>query len=305
MTIDSISLHKLRVYREVVERQSLTLAAQQLIVSQPVVSAHVRDLEAFCGARLLHQQGRRMLPTEAGEAVYRYAIEVLRATEETVSLVRALETGVAGRIAVGANMAPGTYRLPTQLTAFKLRHPKVEIDLLMSDSANVYEQTHRGENDFAVVAALEPPVGLHAEVLSQESLVICASPDHPLAGTGPVSLEALAQQKFVCAPFGQGRSQLMDSKFRELGLPNRRLEMTIGHPEGIKRAVRDGIGIALLFRCSLEQELCSGELVELPIAGRVLSHPFYLIHNARKRFSPAQQQLLDFLRRDASEGRTA
>jgi hypothetical protein len=65
----TITLHKLRVFKEVVERQSLTLAAQELFVSQPVVSAHVRDLEEYFGSRLLYQHGRRMLLNEAGQAV--------------------------------------------------------------------------------------------------------------------------------------------------------------------------------------------------------------------------------------------
>lgn len=290
-----MNLHKLRVFCEVVERQSLTLAAQHLIVSQPVVSAHVRDLETFCGARLLYQQGRRMLRTEAGEAVYRYALEVLRATEETFNLVRSLESGEAGQVVVGANMTPGTYTLPAKLSAFKQRHPETEISLIMADSVTVYEMTHRGDNDFAVVAALEPPTGLHAEVLSYEPLVLFASPAHALAGRGPLRVETLADARFVCAPFGKGRSHLMDAKFRQLGLPNRRLEMTIGHPEGIKQAVGDGVGIAMLFRCAVEGELRSGALVELPIAGHDLVHPFYLIHTIRKRFSPVQRRLLDFL----------
>ena len=97
-----VNLHKLRVFCEVVERQSLSLAAQHLIVTPPVVSAHIRDLELFFGAKLLQQQGRRMLLTETGELVYRYALEVLRATEETATGVLALKSGESGRVVVGA-----------------------------------------------------------------------------------------------------------------------------------------------------------------------------------------------------------
>jgi DNA-binding transcriptional LysR family regulator len=60
--------------------------------------------------------------------------------------------------------------------------------------------------------------------------------------------------------------------------------------------VRAGVGIAMLFRCSVERELTSGELVELLLAVQPVAHPFYLIHNPRKRFSPVQLRLLDFLR---------
>lgn len=279
----------------VVERQSLTLAAQQLIVSQPVVSAHIRDLERFYGGKLLYQQGRRMLPTEAGEGIYRYASEVLRATDEMRSIVRALETGEAGRVVVAANMNPGTYVLPRIVTEFKERFPAAEIELLISDSATVYEETHSGQNDFAVVVADAPPSGLHAEVLCHEPLVLFAHPDHPLALAGQVKLEALAEVPFVCAPIGDGRPQLVEAMFRRLGLA-RRLVLTMGHPEAIKQAVRQGAGVAMLFRCALARELASGELREITIEGQSLHHPFLLIHSPRKRFSPIQQRLIETLR---------
>ena len=295
-----MNLHKLRVFRAVVERQSLTLAAQQLIVSQPVVSAHIRDLERFYGGKLLYQQGRRMLPTEAGEAVYRYATETLRATDEMRSIVRALETGEAGRVVLAANMNPGTYVLPRIVTEFKQRYPAAEVELLISDSATVYDETHRGGNDFAVVVADAPPTGLDAEVLCYEPLVLFANPDHPLARAGRATLEALAEMPFVCSPIGDGRPQLIEAMFRRLGLA-RRLVLTMGHPEAIKQAVLQGAGVAMLFRCALARELATGELREIAIEGQSLSHPFLLIHNPRKRFSPVQLRLIETLRERVPE----
>jgi len=292
--------HKLRVLCEVVERQSLTLAAQQLTVSQPVVSAHMRDLETFFGAKLLFQQGRRMLPTEAGQVVYQYALDLLRQTEETVKAVHALEVGDAGRIVVGANMGPGTYTLPPRLTAFRRRHPLVDISLLISDSTTVCQQTQRGTYDFAVIAVLDPPPGLHAEVLSQEPLVLFAHPSHPLASHRTVKLQALEALDFVCSPTGDTRRRVIDTRLHELGLVNRRLVMTLGHPEAIKQAVRDGVGVAMLYRSSVQRDLDSGDLIEVSIEGHQFTHPFYLIHSHNKHFSPVQTAMLDFLRGGAT-----
>jgi DNA-binding transcriptional LysR family regulator len=227
--------------------------------------------------------------------VYRHAREVRRSTDETLSIVRSLETGQAGSVMVGANMAPGTYYLPTRLTAFKRTHPATEVQLVMSDSATIYDQTQKGENDFAVVVALQPPAGLQAETLSLEPMLVMASPDHPLVGAGPLPFKRLAEEPFVCSPLGNGRPQLIEEHFRRLGLA-RRIEMTLGHPEGIKQAVRDGVGIALLFRFSVERELAAGELVELPTVEPRFTTPLFVLSNLRKRLSPVQLRLLDHLR---------
>jgi DNA-binding transcriptional LysR family regulator len=186
------------------------------------------------------------------------------------------------------------------VTEFKQRHPSVEIDLIISDSGTVYDETQRGKNDFAVVIAAEPPFGLHAEVLCYEPLVLFTSPRHPLARAGRVTMEALAQEPFVCAPVGDGRPQLIESMFQRLGF-SRRLVMTVGHPEGIKEAVRQGIGVAMLFRCAVRRELATGELAEIAIEGHALAHPFLLLHTDRKRFSPVQRRLIEFMRERVPE----
>src|ERR671933_2559130 len=83
----SLTLYKLRVFCEVIERQSFTLAAEHLFTTQPAISVHVRSLERFFGTRLVYREGRRSLPTEAGEAVYRYARALLQDTEQVRALI--------------------------------------------------------------------------------------------------------------------------------------------------------------------------------------------------------------------------
>ncbi|MGH7862759.1 MAG: LysR family transcriptional regulator, partial [Candidatus Dormibacteraceae bacterium] len=106
----AFNLHKLRVFCEVAERQSVTLAARALFVTQPVVSSHVRDLEQFFGARLFLRSGRRMILTEPGRTVLAYAQDLSRHTAETLTTVRLQESGEAGSVRVGASETPGCYR---------------------------------------------------------------------------------------------------------------------------------------------------------------------------------------------------
>ena len=84
------------------------------------------------------------------------------------------------------------------------------------------------------------------------------------------------------------------------GVPRRRISIQLGHPEAMKRAVRDGLGIALLFRSSVEQELEDGALRQLQFPDADFSSPIYLIHRKGKLFSASQQDLLDAIRADIS-----
>lgn len=295
----ALNTRKLRVLCEVVEHQSLTQAANRLAITQPVVSRHIRELEEFFDARLLFQKGRRMVPTEAGGFAYRYAVGVLKATDEAVSSISGLERGDMGHVAIGANMGPGTYFLPPLLVTFRKAHPGMILELGLSDAATVSEDVFSGRLDFAVVAVLTPARGLHAEVLHNEPLVLVAAPSHHLAADGSVSVQQLAAEDFVCWPAYDASGAIVDFWLREVGLVKRRIVMALGHPEAIKHAVKDGIGIALLYRSSVLRELAAGELVEVSIdrkSKQPMVHPFYLVHLPDRGFSPAQQKLLAFLK---------
>lgn len=294
----TITLHKLRVFRKVVDRQSLTLAAQELFVSQPVVSAHVRDLENFFGSRLLYQHGRRMLLTEAGAAVYQYVLDVLHSTTDTRSIVRLLDCAEAGSAAIGASETPGAYRLPQRLTQFKMLLPRSEISLDIGAAGEICEATKHGHYDFAVVAGPEPAGDLHVELFSQEPMALVCAPNYIIAGQRVVNKGVLAHHPFVSLA---RRSNSSDDRLQELGVENPNIVMRLGNVEGLKEAVRGGLGLAVMFRCSVANELASGVLTELQVDGVSEVRPFYLVYNQRKRFSPMQSRLLDFLRAPSNE----
>lgn len=296
----TITLHKLQVLSEVVKAQSMTVAAQGFSVTQPVISDHIRDLEHYFGAKLLYQQGRRMLLTEAGSVVHDWAVEVLRSAENARGIVRLISSADAGSAAVGASETPGGYMLAERLTRFKLCHPAANVSLDVGPAYEVWERTKSGVYDFAIVAGPEPPVSLHTDVFSLEPIVVVAGPAHPL------TQRCLLERADLCdAPFVSiSRRAAHDDRLHSLGIDKPNIILRMGNDEGLKQAVAAGLGIAVAFRCCVARELATGALVELKVRGFAEARPFYLIYSPRKRFSPLQLQLIDFLRRGA-EAETA
>jgi DNA-binding transcriptional LysR family regulator len=109
MALDSrVTLHKLEVFSLVVELGGVSRAAEQLFVSQPVVSAHIRSLEQRVGARLFYREGRHLRLTEAGRAVHGWANDVLTHTRELSRHLDGLSDGTQGSVVVGASMSVGS-----------------------------------------------------------------------------------------------------------------------------------------------------------------------------------------------------
>ena len=103
-----ITLYKLEVFDLVVELGSVSRAADQLFVSQPVVTAHIRSLEQRIGGRLFYRKGRQLVLTEAGRAVHAWARDVLTHTHELSRHLDGLSDGSRGSVVLGASMSAMT-----------------------------------------------------------------------------------------------------------------------------------------------------------------------------------------------------
>jgi LysR family transcriptional regulator, low CO2-responsive transcriptional regulator len=303
MPIDHrITLQKLEVFELVVELQSVSRAADQLYTAQPVISAHLRSLEARLGARLFYREGRQLQLTEAGHAAHAWAADVLTRTRELGRHLEGLRDGQGGAVSLAASMSVGSYMLPPVLNQFRQERPMVEIELSVIDTDHAVRAVEVGECDFAVVYGQGPPdvEGLTGDQIGLEPLVLVAPSDDQLVGRGEITPDALARLPFVESPKGMLRRTLTDRMLQRAGVPSRRITIQLGHPEAMKRAVRDGLGIALLFRSSVEQELEDGTLRELRLPDAEFYSPIYLIHRKGKLFSASQQDLLEAIRADIS-----
>jgi DNA-binding transcriptional LysR family regulator len=290
-----ITLHKLEVFELVVERGSVSRAAEQLFVSQPAVTEQLRSLEARVGARLFYREARALRLTEAGEAVHAWAQQVLTHTRSLARQLDGLSDGMRGSALIAASMSVGSYLLPEALARYRRRRPQVQVTLEVSPEA--VEGTLGGRYDFAVVALDREPAQpeLEGEMLGEEQLVVVGAPDavDPL---GAVEVEQLAAMPFVESPQGLLRRSLVDTRLAAAGIPRRDVVIELGHPEAIKRAAAAGLGVTVLFRSAVEHELEAGLLRELPVRDMRLSVPLYLVRRKAKVLSVVQRDIADAIR---------
>jgi len=292
-----ISLQKLDVLSQVVRRGGVGRAAEALHVAQPVVTAHIRSLEERLGAKLFYREGRQIHLTEAGDAVHGWAEDVLTRTRELDRYLGGLAEGQQGSVALGASMSIGSYRLPYILSAYRRGHPKVDLRLTVSDTEHILEDAREGLYDFAFVVSapdLEIP-GMSVTEVATDPIVLVAAAERPQPGAS-VTIAELSELPFIEAPEGIVRRTFIDRKLRELGVGERNVVLELGHPEAMKRAVLDGLGVSLLFRSAAEEQLEAGTLREIAIEGGGMALPIYIAHRMGKSFSPLQQDVMNAIR---------
>ncbi|MCO5973047.1 LysR family transcriptional regulator [Actinoallomurus soli] len=292
-----ISLHKLEVFCRVVERGGVRFAAEDLFVSQPVISAHLRSLEERLGVKLFRREGRGLELTEAGAEVHLWATEVLRGRTELDHSLRDIARGAAGRALIGSSMSVGNYVLPPILVDFRRRHPHASIALHQSNVEIALERTLAGRYDFSVLAtdAVLDTNAFEAELIARPPFCLVAAIDDDRVGDSASAAE-LTGLPFVCPPAGMAIRRSQDSALAAIGVVDRRVEIELGSAESMKVAVQGGLGVALLWRESVRRELQEGLLREVRITGHDLRDKLYLVQRRGKRLTAFQSTLTSVLR---------
>jgi DNA-binding transcriptional LysR family regulator len=292
-----LTLRQLQCFSAVAKNLSYTKAAQELHLTQPAVSMQIRQLEQQAGLALTEQFGKQVHLTEAGEEVYRYARSILNQIKEMDDVLDRLKGFSGGRLKIAA-ISSANYFAPKLLGTFQQRFPDVSVSMDVTNQKAVLALVLDNEVDMAIMG--QPPKDSQVEAIPfmDNPLVIVAPPDHRLAGRKRIALKELEKEVFLIREPGSGTRGARERFFRE-----QKLKLTTGMGMGslssIKQGVQAGLGLALLPRNAVRNELHYGHLVELKIKGLPIQRHWYVVLHKGKRLSLAAEEFRTLLINEA------
>lgn len=279
---------RLEVFRAVARRLSFSRAAEDLHLSQPAVSKHIRQLEAEWGVPLFQRLGNRVELTEAGRLLADYAGRVAVLTEDVRRVIGELEGLQRGALRLGASSTPGLYLLPDVLARFQAQFPRVEASLAITNSADVARRVLAGEFDLGFVGSPADGPGLQSRPFVDDEIVLVAPPRHALLGRRTFTREMLAGETLIVREAGSGTRQAVEVHLARLGMaPGRVVEM-VG-VEATKRAVAAGLGVAFISRRAIGLEAAHRLLSTVEMAELRFARPLALV--TRKDARPSSSAL--------------
>ena len=146
----AVTVTQLSAFLAVFRHGSVTGAAEELVVTQPSVSAAVAALERELGVDLTERVGRSIRPTAAGEAYARYAADVLALLKEGSEVAGEVAKGETAPLRVTAVTTAGEYLLPPLLHAFQEREPTIEVTVHVGNREEVFGRLEAHEADVAI-----------------------------------------------------------------------------------------------------------------------------------------------------------
>ena len=267
---------QLITFSTVSEHGNISRAANALHLSQPAVSGQLRQLQDEFGEPLYRREGRGVKLTAAGEGLAVYADQMRETFAQAHAFRNALRGLESGTLRVGASTTPASYLLPYLIAEFHRRHPDVTIQTIDGNTGEIVAGL--GSLDIAMIEGpegLDLPAGIGVTPWLEDEIVVIAPRGHPLAVIeGGTTLDVLCAYPVVLREEGSGVRQLVERACARAGV-EMRVALEIAGVEGVKEAVRAGMGIGFVSAMSMRHE--DGALLRVGIAPEPLTRRFSIL----------------------------
>jgi DNA-binding transcriptional LysR family regulator len=262
-----MNLHLLRIFKEVAERGSFTLAAEALRISQPAVSKGVKEFESQLGSPLLERGAGGVRPTAVGLVVLANARPLFAAEKATEEVLRAISGLEAGSLAIGASTTVAVYFLPSYIGQFHQKFPQVDIELHSANTREIALLLKQRDLDIAIVEGPVSDPEFVVRTWQADELIAVVGPMHRLASsTRRLPISELESELLVVREPGSGtREVVVEALSSATVSPRRTIE--VNSTEAVKRLVASGVGMAIVSSAAAQDLLRLGQLKEIRFQG--------------------------------------
>ena len=270
---------RLQVFRAVAQHLNFRRAAEDLAISQPGVTQHIRALEKELGLPLFDRAGGRVALTGVGSILYRYAQQLKTLSDEALQAISEASGVHTGRLSLGASQTIGQYLLPNLMAAFLGEHPQVQLTAMSGNTDEVLEALAAHAIDLALIEGPTLRRDIATEPFMQDHLVLVAAKGHAWGERG-ISLDMLAAEPMLMRERGSGSRRVVEQSLEQAGLKlnQLRISMTLDSTEGLLSAVEAGLGTTFASRWAIRNQLSLGTLKVVPVKGLQVRRMFCLAY---------------------------
>lgn len=291
-----MNLDYLKTFLTVAEKRSFSKAAEKLKLSQPAISFQIKALEKKYGQPLIDRSTQYLSLTPAGEILLAQAKKILEIEEELEAEISTLSKEIKGQLTIGASTIPGEYMLPSLVSKFKKRHPKVKILIEIGDSLEIIKKLLEQEVDFGFVGATFSNPQLTFKEFLPDELVLIAHPKHPLTRKKSVSLKEAIQFPFLIRESGSGTLKTFQQELEKNGISLKDLDIVIelGSTQAILTAVEAGLGLSVVSRWAARPAALSNLIAIVPLK-KPIRRGTFLVFRTKMSINPAQKAFIEFV----------
>jgi DNA-binding transcriptional LysR family regulator len=295
----NVTIQQLEILIVLVETGSFTRAARTMLLSQPTLTKHIKNLEDMLDSRVVERTNTGISLTPEGRILYDHARRMCKLRDEAHDKIQKIKNRVGGDIFACASNIPSTYILPRLLGKFKKLNPDIRFHIQVGDSEEALQMVLMGQAQIGLIGKETQDKKLHVEPIWKDKLVLVGPMGHELARRPSVTLDQLIKLPFISRERGSGTRETMDMylrKYRGIGLSDFNTVCEIGSNEAVKEVVLAGVGVSILSDLAVERECLQGIMTVIPVDDFSIERKFFLIYKKQLNLMTCHQRFIDFLR---------
>jgi len=279
-----ITFRQLRLFLALADSGSVSAAAKAMHVTQPTASMQLKEVTQSVGAPLFEFVGKKFYLTDLGKELAvtaRTVAQTWDAFEQNVDAVKGFSRGKL-KVAV---VSTAKYFMPRLVGSFCKQYPQIDVSLEILNRDGVVQRLRENLDDLYIMSMPPVDMELSDEVFMANPIVVIAATSDLLSRTKHVTLDALAQRRFIFREKGSGTRMAADQYFRKMRFkPDVRLEL--GSNEAVKESVAGGLGIGVVSRHALHGLKKEHGVSVIELDGFPLPSAWHIVHPASKKLSP-------------------
>jgi DNA-binding transcriptional LysR family regulator len=290
-----VDISQLEIFLCIAEEKSFSRAAEKMLRTQPALSIAIKRLEEELGEPLFDRSSKSGTLTEAGKILHSYAQRMINLRDEAKEAISELGGMFRGRLSIGANESTSLYLLPSLLLEYRQRHPNIKIEVYRNVSEKIPAEVLERNLDFGFLSYDPVHPALQSIEVHRDELVLVVPPKHRLVNRNHVTFKELGDEKFVAHNVKTPARTRIYELFAQHRTPLN-ICIELATLETIKVFVALDVGIAILPRLAVRDEIESGKLVEVPVKGMKIEKVSRIVYRREHSLSHAAKSFLDIVK---------
>ncbi|WP_373325496.1 LysR family transcriptional regulator [Sporomusa paucivorans] len=285
-----MTLRHFKIFVSVCDNMNMTAAAEALFMSQSAISQAIAELEKHYDIRLFERLSRKLYLTHAGERLLSYARHMIRMNEDIEKAMKTLQE--SGSIRLGASVTIGANVLPKLVSDYKKSNPKTKIEVFESNTEQIESRILHDQTDVALVEGETVSPDIISLPFMEDELILICSSKHRFADLAVIEAHELEKEDFIIREKGSGTRKTAEDVLAVHNL-SWRASWTCNNADTIKMAVAEGLGISIISKRAVTNEVRSGMLCMKEIKGIRFERKFKIVFHKNKYLT---EQMKDFIK---------
>ncbi len=279
---------RLKVFYTVAKRLNFTKAAAELFITQPAVTKHINELEAYFKTSLFERSGnKKTLLTAAGELLLQHAEKIFELHRELEFDMNLLIKKHSGVLRIGASTTVSQYVIPAVLAGFHQKFKDIQVQLVTGNTEDIEQALLGKELEMGIIEGISRNPQIKYEEYLQDELVLVCARNNTSVKKDTIKPEELKNYPLLLREPGSGTLDVIANALKphQLKLSDLQVEMQLGGTESIKSYLLHSNCLAFLSVHAILKELKTGDCRIIDIKNLSIERPFYFI---RQHGQPSQ-----------------